>query len=370
MKKKVGILSMQRVINYGSYLQAYALKQMLLAAGAESVEFIDIREGTHLKGFEVSGLAYYMRRFKAFMRLVTERRVAAKARTMEFMDNVSAAIHNSWDLLGLKEFPSYPEVDLAIIGSDEVFHCCQTTWWGFTTQLYGNIPNARESASYAASFGSTTLDQLRRHGVADTIAENLNRLTHISVRDENSRSIVRELTGRDPRMDIDPVLAYGFAEEIRQAPDPDDSGYILLYSYPDRISDPREVKAIKDFARSRGKKLICAMSRYDWCYRAISPTPLELLGWFRNADMVITETFHGSIFSIITHRQFATFGRQGAMPKLLSMLSPYNLTDRLVADYDLESVFARTIDYEAVDRVLAEQRKLSMDYLRDALSDI
>ncbi len=370
MNKKVGILSMQRVINYGSYLQAFALKQLLLEAGAQSVEFIDIREGIHPQGYEISGVPYYRRRLKAFLRLVAQGRVFAKQRTLRFMEGVSASIHNCWDRLGLGEFPSKPEVDLAVIGSDEVFHCCQTTCWGFTPQLYGDIPNAREVVSYAASFGGSTLEEIKRLGFADTIAENLARLRHISVRDDNSRSIVKTLTGRDARLDIDPVLAYGFADEIREAPEPNESDYILLYSYPDRISNPREVKAIIEFARSRGKRLVCAMSRYDWCDRAICPSPFELLGWFRNASMVITETFHGSIFSIITHRQFATIGRDSAMPKLLSMLEPYGLTDRLVKNCDIESVFAGQIDYAEVDTCLAEQRKRSTAYLREAISEI
>ena len=369
MKKKVGILSMQRVINYGSYLQAYALKQLLLRHGAKSVEFIDIKEGLHTKEYTIKGLPHYLRRLRAFIVLLLNRRVIHKIKTRNFMKEVSSTIRNAWPDLGLSNIPSYPNVDLAVIGSDEVFHCCQQTWWGFTTQLYGDIPNASEIVSYAGSFGGTTLENLKKLGWDKQISDNLKKLKFISVRDDNSKHIVEMLTGIKSRLDIDPVLAYGFKNEINNVNPVDEKDYILLYSYPDRINDTNEIKAIRNFAKKRNKKLISIMSCYDWCDRGVVCTPLDVLAWFRNADMVITETFHGSIFSIITERQFATFGRKSAMPKLTSMLSPYGLESRLVKDFKIENVFADEIDYECVNSKLSELRKCSENYIAEILSD-
>lgn len=370
MKKTVGILSMQRVINYGSYLQAYGLKELLLQNGAESVDFIDIKKGRSLKGYQLSGFPYYIRRLKAMMKVIIQGRMIEKRKTMGFMRQVAEIIQNSWRELGLKNYPYYPNVDLAVIGSDEVFHCCQSTKWGFTSQLYGDIPEASEVVSYAASFGGTKLEKIQNLGIGKEIADNLSRLRYISVRDDNSRKIVKTLTGRDAEINIDPVLAYGFKKEIADAGEVDESNYILIYSYPDRINDKREIKAITDFAKKEGKKLICVMSRYDWCDRAIIPTPFELLAWFKNADMVITETFHGTIFSIITERQFATIGRGSAMPKLTSMLKPYALTDRLVSkENSIEKIFTRTIDYSVTNKELEALRFKTTQYLDKILKN-
>lgn len=370
MKKNVGILSMQRVINYGSYLQAYGLKQLLLQNGAESVEFIDIKEGKSLKGYESSGFPYYIRRLKALLKVIVSGRMMEKRRTIGFMQVVADTIRKAWENLGLKEYPNYPKVDLAVIGSDEVFHCCQATNWGFTTQLYGDIPEAKEVVSYAASFGGTKLEEIKRLGIGAEIAGHIARLRFISVRDENSFNIVKALTGRDAEINIDPVLAYGFKKEIADAGEVDESNYILIYSYPDRINDKREIKAITDFAKKEGKKLICVMSRYDWCDRAVILTPLKLLAWFKNADMVITETFHGTIFSIITERQFATIGRESAMPKLTSMLKPYELTERLVTkDNSIETIFKSQINYSRINSRLEILRGKSEDYIKKILND-
>lgn len=357
MKKTVGILSMQRVINYGSYLQAYALRQLLLKQGAESVEFIDIRRGRSLKGFQSSGFPYYIRRMKALMKIIVAGRIFEKRKTRAFMRSVTESLQVAWKDLGLQDFPNYPNVDLAVIGSDEVFHCCQSTSWGFTSQLFGNIKEAKEVVSYAASFGGTKLDDIIRLGIGDEIAKNLRMMKYISVRDENSHSIIKALTGRNAEINIDPVLAYGFKKEIVETEPVDENSYILIYSYPDRINDKKEIKAITDFAKTTGKKLICVMSCYDWCDRAVITSPLELLGWFKNADMIITETFHGTIFSIITERQFATIGRESAMSKLTSMLQPYGLENRLVSkDNSFNQIFSKRIDYSVLNKVLENLR--------------
>lgn len=356
---------MQRVINYGSFLQAYALKQLLLKNGADEVGFIDIVPGRQLRGFETSGLRYKLRRLKSLLKVVIAGRAFEKRRTLDFMAKVRNVITSSWPLLGLSDSNEEKrKFDLAVIGSDEVFHCCQATPWGFTGQLYGDIPQAGKVVSYAASFGGTKSAQLVELGIAEEIGNRLKTLREISVRDENSKLIVERLTGITPRLNIDPVLAYGFNNEIENSADVNERNYILIYSYPDRINDLREIKAIVRFAAERKKKLISVMSRYDWCDEAIIPNPLELLGWFKNADYVITETFHGTIFSIITHRQFATIGRESAMPKLTSMLEPYGLLNRLVTkNNDLDQIFSSTIDYAAVDMKLAALRKNTNDYL-------
>lgn len=369
MKKRVGILSMQRVINYGSYLQAYALKQLLLRYGAESVEFIDIAPGRQLPGFEGAGISYYVSRFKAMMRVILSGKAKSKKRTMDYRARLADMMHSAWEKLGLKEYPSAPEVDLAVIGSDEVFHCCQKTTWGYTPQLYGRIPNAKEVVSYAGSFGATKINMLEEAGVAQEIGETLKTLKHISVRDDNSRSIVEKLTGITPSIQLDPVLAYGFIDEIKNAHSVDESNYILIYSYPDRIHDKKEVDAIVEFAKRHGKKLISVMSRYDWCDDAVIPTPLDMLAWFKNADMVITETFHGTIFSIITQRQFATIGRKSAMPKLTSMLRPLGLEDRLVSeDRSIQDIFSSKINYREVFERLDTLREENNKYFPVILS--
>lgn len=371
MGKKVGILSMQRVINYGSYLQAYALKQMLINNGASSVEYIDIVKGRELKGYEYSGLPYKLRRLKALLKLIVGGRVLGKKRTIAFMKDVRSKIEYSWGILGLSKQHKQPvNLDLAVIGSDEVFHCCQSTSWGFTHQLYGDIPQAKVVCSYAGSFGGTKLSDIKRLGIENEISSELKKLTHISVRDKNSEEIVKAICGITPLRHIDPVLAYGFNEELNQSNAINCNDYILIYSYPDRINQKQEIKAIVDFAKVTGKKLVSIMSRYNWCDLAVIPSPLEMLSWFKNADYVISETFHGTIFSIISHKKFVTIGRESSIPKLTSMLEPYSLEHRLLHSMDdLRRVIDEPVDYDNVEEILSQLRHEASGYLKKILSE-
>ena len=95
-----------------------------------------------------------------------------------------------------------------MIGSDEVVNCIQdNSNVGFAPELFGAGHQANRLISYAASFGNTTLESLKKYQVADQVAQRLRAVDALSVRDENSRKIVQELIGKDPVCHLDPVLA-------------------------------------------------------------------------------------------------------------------------------------------------------------------
>ena len=206
---KVGILSMQRVPNYGSFLQAYALKQMLLDCGADEIEFIDIEQGEIVFKNTIFLRAWHLVQhlYKGTLAQRYELKAWDKRNAEQF------ASYNS--LLGISNNRnSKGEWDLVVIGSDEVFNCCQMCSWGFSLQLFGQIEGAKKVVSYAASFGYTTLPMLQKHNMADKISHAMQTMSSISVRDDNSSQIVEQLIGKKPMMHLDPVLAFGYQKEI------------------------------------------------------------------------------------------------------------------------------------------------------------
>ncbi len=294
---------MQRVANYGSFMQAWALKHILQELGAD-VSFIDIVPGRQLAGVNANGFGLYWNRLWELAGALLTGRLGMKMRGRTFYRAMRARyVDEYYAMLGLDD-PAPERYDLAVIGSDQVFNCLERNPWGFTTQLYGDIPQADRVVSYAGSFGSATVGELRRAGVADEIAANLRKLAAISVRDDNSWQVVKELTGREAERHLDPALVYDFSREL----DSRSSGrtdYIVVYSYAERISDKVEIEAIRTFAKQHGKRLVSIFCTYDWCDEAVIPsTPFDVLAWFRYADYIVTDTFHGTIFSIITHSRF------------------------------------------------------------------
>ena len=156
-KKTVGILSMQRVPNYGSFLQAYGLKRLLLECGAGEVHFIDIEQGHVLPGYAVRRSP--LQKIRHIVGALLDGSLLFRLRSRRFYAEMLSRITSNFPLLGLDELR--PEhYDLAVIGSDEVFNCCQACAWGYTPQLFGRIPQADRVISYAASFGHTTYEEI------------------------------------------------------------------------------------------------------------------------------------------------------------------------------------------------------------------
>lgn len=369
MKKIVGILSMQRVINYGSFLQAYALKQLLFQNGADEVYFIDIEKGRPLPGYEPSN-NIFSKGWK-FLSLLFCGKIISKIKDKLFQKRLTESIRAQFPLLELDK-PLPEHFDVVFIGSDEVFHCCQTTSWGYTPQLYGLIPQADKVVSYAGSFGFSSYDKLLQAGVAEEIGKIMkDNLSSISVRDKNSYDIVKKLTDITPEINLDPVLIYGYKLEIDERKKVSENPYMIVYSYLGRISDKDEVNAIVSFAKSKSLKLISIFSRYDWCDEFIIPeTPFDVLTWFKNAEFIVSDTFHGTIFSIITHQRFCALVRDSNESKLGYLLEDLSLENQLIIKERLpyiDSVLQQNINYEEVENKLNIKREQTQAYIKGVL---
>lgn len=156
---KVCILSMHRVDNMGSLLQSFALKTIIEKLGNE-VEFIDITKRNEdnelLRGYkqeyheerETTGLIGKIKKIDRF----TLNRLKIKKKNLE-QSNAFEDFRKSQ--LGIEK--RSPEYDVCVIGSDEVFNCLNSGAWGFTSQLFGNVPEADKVITYAASCGSTKI---------------------------------------------------------------------------------------------------------------------------------------------------------------------------------------------------------------------
>ena len=371
MGKIVGILSMQRVINYGSFLQAYALKQLLLQNGADEVYFIDIEKGRELPGFEYSKNQSKWHKLKRLLQIIFTGLLFQKIRDREFTKRLKKSIEDCFPILELDK-PAPKEFDLVVIGSDEVFNCCQPAPWGYTLQLYGRVLNAKKVVSYAGSFGHTRYEQLVQLGIDKEIGETMKTMAAISVRDQNSYDIVEKLTGVKAEMHLDPVLIYGYEKEITERKINYPEKYMVVYSYQGRIKDKKEIKEITSFAKEHKLKLISIFCRYDWCDEAIIPeTPFDVLGWFKGAEYVVTDTFHGTIFSIITGRKFVTLVRKSGKitnrEKISSLLRLLGLEKRCVEEDKkmLRSKLVGSISWGYIDKVLVECRRRSITYIQD-----
>lgn len=358
----VGIMSMQRVRNYGSYLQAYGLKKVLEEMG-HTVFFVDYQSGRPLPdgGGSRKNVVYRaLRMLSPEYRAYREKQIKMNRTFSEF-----CSAYDSRFLPELGVGASYvytPEADALVIGSDEVFNCTQEGGQvGYSLQLFGKDNRAGRLLSYAASFGSTTMQKLEKYEIAGEIADCLRQFNDISVRDQNSVQIVESLCGYRPQRHIDPVLLYDFpeTEEIRVSL----KDYIVVYAYADRICE-EEADAIRAFAEKEGKKILTLGFYQPFCDEYILTSPVEVLAYVKNADYVITDTFHGAVFSIKYQVPFAAIVRQSNQQKLEDLLSLFELKSCIAANAgEMESILKSPVNRSQIQDILKREQESAMEYL-------
>lgn len=350
---------MQEVKNYGSFLQAFSLKKTIEAIGHEC-DFINIVPGKQIKECKRSlfdKVLLLARRVWGWD-FVSRLLIIYKFQTRfskEFLP-----------YLGVKRSDTGKHHDIVVIGSDEVFNCTQKTWFGFSPQLFGEGIDADKIITYAASFGATSIEKLQKYGLMEDVSRMLLGIHQISVRDENSKNVVKTLTGRDPLMHVDPVLIYDYDEYVPQERHKCD--YMIVYTYPGRISNKEEISAIKGVAEENGLRIISIGHYFPWCDEVIVPTPFEVLAWFRDATYVITDTFHGTVFSIKYNKKFCTIVRDMNKNKISCLLKQFGLEDRRVVHVqDLSNIVETEIDYSPINKRILEERNRTIAYLRSNL---
>jgi len=373
---KVGILSMQRIVNYGSFMQSYALKRIIESLGHE-VEFVDYKVEPPIfltdkdkKNYERFKFKNYITDFIVKYNGLFFLLPKGKRKTLELIKKYNEEF---LPLLGISKIRNYnSKVDILVIGSDEVFNCLQNNpRVGYSKELFGLNNNAKKLISYAASFGNTTLKRLKECGIANDVSDMLLKFDCISVRDSNSGMIVTELTGKEPNYNFDPVLIYDFSKEIPNINI--NSDYIVIYAYTGRFSD-EEKSAIKKFAEKKKKRLVCFGGYQDFCDEYIDLSPFELLSYIKNADCVVTDTFHGTIFSIINHKPFVSvirkslYGTYGNQEKMTDLLQRLGLINKgIYGTNELVRALEEPINYNEVEKIRKKEIEKTINYLKNNL---
>lgn len=361
----IGIMSMQRVINYGSFLQAWGLRKVLESTGND-VQFVDFTVQPPIVKKEFVGIRRksYLKRLVSMISSSYRKQRKINIRVNEIYGWFVEIFREEYlPLLGVNSDKNIrPKVDLLVIGSDEVFHCLQQEEnVGYSLELFGKYNNARRVISYAASFGTTTLKSIREYHKDQELGALLDHFDALSVRDRNSEQIVKELCGIHPLLHIDPVLLYDFNEEVPEKVVL--KNYVILYSYCGRFTQ-EEGNAAREFAHARGKKLISLGFWQEWCDEYVQANPFEVLAYFKYADYIITDTFHGTIMSIKYNKQFVCFVRQSNKQKMLSLLQDFNVEDRVIElPKELPEKLSSHIDYQRANSYLNEQQILAKEYL-------
>lgn len=363
--QEIGIITHYGVHNHGAQLQLFALITMLRNKGHEcaALQFEkDYRymgkEAKNKYSISIKSLPYYAK----YLLSKGVGKTLFNIEKKRIFDNFRT-FHN---ILGVHYEKFYG--DLTIVGSDEVF----SFETGVTDAFWGKNCHSKKLVSYAASFGPTTTNEIYEKHLEQYVSDGLNRFSFLSVRDRNSANIVSEFSKNQVIINCDPVIFYGYSKEIEKYSKclKKTKPYILVYSYDNNMNTNEDISLIRSVSKALNLPVYSVGFYHRWCDKNINANPLELLGWFKNASYIITDTFHGTVLSLITHSLFATKVR-GNSNKLCNLLAEYGLENRIFANSDLCLKILKTpVDYDTVEQKMYVYRQDAEAYLNTVLNNL
>ena len=368
--KKAGIITHYNVHNHGAHLQLFALIQELKKLGynAQALQF---QKNYDFMGGAAAGKKYNisLRSIPTYLKYTVQNGVDRTAYNIKKREILSD-FRKKHDVVGAY-YSEATDIDLVVIGSDEIFsiEAGPNPWY------YGIGVACKNQVSYAASFGPTTLEMINEHNMDAMVAAGINNIKAITVRDQNSADIVKHFSGKNVPIVCDPVLLHDFSrlfskekvERFRQA---HPEKYCIVYSYDYNMNDDATVSAIRKYAVKRGLKVYSLGYFHKWCDENPNVSPLELFLWFRCADMVFTDTFHGSVISLSTEAQFISLIRNN-QNKLAFLLKQYGVSERIVNDFaKIEEKANSPIDYTIVEITVQQIRERSFRVLKEFIEQV
>ena len=372
-----GLITFHYAHHYGAQLQAFALMKAIMNTGAGCEIINYVRKDT----IEGSGLFRKDMSIRALLSnantLVNYRKL--RRRYEKFDDFVKKDMK-----LSEKFYSSYEELrsdapvyDAYVCGSDQIWNLLIFEEKTFDPAFFAEFADGGRRIAYAPSFGINIIPENNREELRSYLAK----FECLSVRERQGEKIIRDISGRDSVTVLDPTLLLTGDEwsEFSAAP-VFEQPYILCYFITDGRKYSRFVKSLCEKYKLPVVSLCGTRRVVPQTWRMILDAgPREFLGLFKNASVVCTDSFHGTVFSIDFKKDFFCFEsaqsleksvnsrlynileKLGIVSRIFSCLTDMQEFDERIADE------ANSIDYAAADQLLMKERALSLRYLRRSL---
>ncbi|MEH1965700.1 polysaccharide pyruvyl transferase family protein [Nostoc sp.] len=368
---KIGILTFHHVDNYGATLQAYALWNFLNSQGYD-VEIIDYRP---LKiawiyfrpllpikrvKFSINESKKEIKKIRFNEKYLIYISRAWKMRRF-LLSNIKLSNRTVYDKKALKYY--HDKYDLIVCGSDQIW--CLDSFRGYNSSFFLDFVNNKTTRkiSYAASFGNT----IKLGNYHKEISTLINQFQSISVRDSNSLKIISNECNKEAVKVLDPTFLIKY-DALKSLPKTQDE-YLLLYIQAD--IEPEEENFIKLLAKEKNLTII-SVGKYNPLAQINleAASPKEWIGLYSQASYIVTNTYHGAVFSIIFKKLFNVFVPNDKSNKVTDLLNDLGLANRIFSDKLKSQILNNQIfdiDYEAVSEILESKIIESKNYLVEAI---
>ncbi|MCM1218379.1 MAG: polysaccharide pyruvyl transferase family protein [Lachnospiraceae bacterium] len=377
--RKVGLVSV-RNFNYGSILQAYALQQELFDAGLDN-ELIYYKKRNVLKQavrvFNIPLLVAKIKDVKRIMqgKINPELRLILEGRNKAFSKFVKESFTFSPCLAGRKKLIKYTKkFDAFILGSDQVWNP-MLLGGDYYTLTWAN--DKCPKVAYASSFG---VKEIPKNQIKKT-KHYLSRFSMISVREQQGAEIVKKMIGRDARVCCDPTLLTKRDRwDVLSGDEPLISKlYIFCYFIGNNPEQRDFAKRLAEYSDLKilAVKHIDEYIKNDDAYGDIDfleAGPREFVNFIRYASYVCTDSFHGTVFSLLYNKPFFTFKRfsdtkaKSTNSRVINLLKMVGLETRLFENtIKPEDVLNCEIDWGSVNTRISAFRSESRNYFDEEI---
>lgn len=363
---KIGILTVPFNNNYGGFLQAYALKYVLSREGHEVVFINRRRNRNRTFKFKIKSFVY---KLLGFTRYRNSKICEISRNTNMFKDKYLQPITEPYFTTEELRASNQLGLECFIFGSDQVWRY-RYAQDSITDFFGGFIENkAIPRFSYAASMGTDTLE-FPEHYV-NKCSRLLEAFTSVSVREYSSQDLlINYFSVKDVKVVIDPTLLLEknvyqklFAEYGKSITRP----YIMTYLLDETTSQRNSIDAL---AKDKALEVIDFKAQTGSITKMKIMEPVEKwLYYIANAEIVITDSFHGTVFSILFNTPFITYyNKKRGLARVKDLLSTFNLLSKMVSNEDsLADINTDYYDWAKVNQVLEHRKEQSMEFLRKSL---
>lgn len=366
---RIGIITLNGFFNYGNRLQNYALhtflKNIVDDLSVETIWYTDDNYEINKKIVSIKNIRRYVFNRHGFRKFIDSGQFVNECFRQYNIKNFSEKyISTVYDYKIKKDLNN--KYDYFIVGSDQIWNPCFVD----CKNEFLQFAEKYKRIAYSASIGLSNINDIPRKKVNE-FKNGVLGMNHISVREEAGAKIIKELTGMDVPVLVDPTLLLTKEEWSSIITRPvwyKDEKYILLF-FLSKVPDKVEC-IVNNLAIEKWYKIINLMDPSNLDYYASSPD--EFLYLIKNASLVYTDSFHGTVFSIIMRVPFVNCPRENVginmNSRIDTLLKLVDLNDRKGYKgngYKIDNLFE--IKYGGIDRVLNEERERSKMYLLKAL---
>ncbi len=366
---KVVAITLHRITNFGSMLQTYATQTAIKRLGHE-VEILDfVPEGMTFKRacFPKNDTPLWLKIIKFIPLFICN--------TIQF--KIMGHFMNKYIHVTSKRYGSYQDIlnnvplaDIYLSGSDQVWNTQNNNPKDDLKAYYlGFAPKEKKRIAYAGSFGKNNFSAEE----SQIVKEYLSLYDAISVREDDGLTILKQHGIDNGSFVVDPTLLLTSEDwqqfaTAKKAPTP---GYIFVYN----LNRNKTLKQLAtQIAKEQNLRIVNFADSFDFIPHAenrLFNSALDFINYIAHADLVLTDSFHGTAFSINFKRQFICVKAPRYNSRIESILRLSGLIDSRLATSCEEGlkISQHTINYENVSPCIEQARRNSLDFLKNALTN-